>query len=116
MPPMFENANQPLLSRRRFVKRLAFNLLLSMFVISICLLIGVFGFHLINGNSWIDSLHNASMLLGGMGPVVEMHSDKAKLFSSAYAMFSGVIFITNIGLLLAPVIHRILHRFHVQNS
>ncbi|MFT4022899.1 MAG: hypothetical protein QM664_03825 [Flavihumibacter sp.] len=113
---MYEKANQPLISRGRFMKRLAFNLFLSAALLAVSLLIGVVGFHGINGSSWIDSLHNASMLLGGMGPVVDMHNSNAKLFSSVYALFCGVIFITNIGLLLAPVVHRILHHFHVQNA
>lgn len=113
---MFEHKTEPLISRERFLKRLWGSLLLCMAVMAICLVLGVIGFRFINHNSWIDSLHNAAMLLGGMGPVVEMQSTGAKLFSSGYALFSGVVFITNIGLLLTPVIHRVLHHFHVQDG
>lgn len=110
---MFEHKKQPILSRRQFLFRLSLNLMMSVLILAISLGIGIVGFRYINDSSWIDSIHNASMLLGGMGPVVEMKNDGAKLFSSAYALFCGVVFITNIGVLLAPVIHRILHRFHL---
>lgn len=85
-----------------------------MFVLFICLMIGICGYHYTDGISWLDSLHNASMILSGMGPVVEIKSTAGKLFSSFYALFSGVIFITNIGIILAPAIHRFFHRLHVQ--
>lgn len=110
---MFEHKKQPLISRKEFLYRLSLNLMLSLVILAASLGIGVFGFRYINHSSWIDSLHNASMLLGGMGPVVEMVNDSAKIFSSVYALFCGVVFITNIGVLLAPVIHRILHHFHL---
>lgn len=113
---MYENRKQPLISRKKFVQRMSNNLLVSMAILVVSLGIGVFGFHALNQSSWIDSLHNASMLLGGMGPVVEMKSDSAKLFSSIYALFCGVVFITNIGVLLAPLIHRIFHRLHMEGE
>ena len=78
--------------------------------------IGIAGYHWIAGFSPIDSLLNASMILGGMGPVGELHGREAKLFASAYALFSGVVFISVAGVLFAPLIHRILHRFHVDES
>lgn len=111
---MYENRKQPLISRSKFVQRMSNNLLVSTAILVVSLGIGVIGFHGLNDSSWIDSLHNASMLLGGMGPVVEMTSDGAKLFSSIYALFCGVVFITNIGVLLAPLIHRIFHRLHME--
>ena len=74
---------------------------------------GIFGYHYTAGISWLDSLHNASMILSGMGPVVNIETVSGKLFSSFYALFSGVIFITNIGVILAPAIHRFFHRMHV---
>lgn len=111
---MYENRKQPIISRKRFMQRMSNNLLVSLAILAISLGIGVLGFHGLNDSSWIDSLHNASMLLGGMGPVVEMKTDGAKLFSSLYALFCGVVFITNIGVLLAPLIHRIFHRLHME--
>jgi hypothetical protein len=80
----------------------------------ICLLIGILGYHYTAGIGWLDSLHNASMILSGMGPVVNINTRIGKLFSSFYALFSGVIFITNIGVILAPAIHRFFHQMHVQ--
>ncbi len=77
-------------------------------------MIGILGYHYTAGIGWLDSLHNASMILSGMGPVVNIDTRIGKLFSSFYALFSGVIFITNIGVILAPAIHRFFHRMHVQ--
>jgi hypothetical protein len=79
-----------------------------------CLSIGIIGYHYSAGIAWIDSLHNASMILSGMGPVVEIKTNSGKLFSSFYALFSGVAFITNIGLLLTPIIHRFFHKMHIE--
>ena len=113
---MYEHKRQPLISNRQFIFRLGFNLFLSISILAISLGIGVFGFHYLNHNGWMDSLHNASMLLGGMGPVVDMTNNGSKLFSSVYAIFCGVVFITNIGVLLAPLIHRIMHRLHLEDD
>jgi len=66
--------------------------------------------------SWIDALHNAAMILSGMGPVIQIDTTKGKLFSSVYALFSGVIFIANIGFILAPAIHRLFHRLHLEEK
>jgi hypothetical protein len=79
----------------------------------ICLAIGVLGYHYTDHIPWIDALHNASMILSGMVPVVQINSVGGKLFSSAYALFSGVAFITNIGLILAPMAHRLFHSLNI---
>lgn len=113
---MYEHKRQPLLSAKQFYFRLGYNLMVSLLILAISLLIGILGFHYINQSSWIDSIHNACMLLGGMGPVIDMTNNTAKLFSSGYALFCGVVFITNIGVLLAPVIHRLLHRLHMDDD
>ena len=76
------------------------------------LAIGVVGYHSIAGLPWIDSLLNASMILGGMGPVDRLHTSAAKLFASFYALFSGLMFIGIATVLLAPFVHRLLHRIH----
>ena len=81
-----------------------------------CARSGVVGFHYIADAPWIDALHNASMILGGMGPVAEMKTDAAKLFSSAYALFCGLVFITVVAVTLAPVLHRVLHKFHMDEA
>ncbi len=80
----------------------------------VCLLIGITGYHFTAGIPWLDSLHNASMILGGMGPVVEITTVGGKWFSSVYALFCGVIFITNVGVILAPLAHRLIHRLHME--
>lgn len=114
--PMFEKRLHPLASRLvfvwRFVKFFAIALGLAMAALGI----GTLGYHFIAGFTWVDSLLNASMILGGMGPVGELPSDSAKLFASAYALFSGLMFITIMGLLLAPAAHRILHAFHLDET
>ncbi|MDP9043018.1 MAG: hypothetical protein M3N30_13655, partial [Bacteroidota bacterium] len=107
---MLESKHQPLAPINVFRKRIFKSLLFGILVLFICLMIGVFGYHYTAGIGWLDSLHNASMILSGMGPVVEIKTDLGKWFSSFYALFSGVIFITNIGIILAPAIHRFFHR------
>ena len=97
-----------------FYKRVLRNILLSSVIIFICLMIGVFGYHYSAAISWLDSVHNASMILAGMGPVVEIKTTIGKWFSSFYALFSGVVFITNIGIILAPVAHRMFHRLNIE--
>lgn len=82
---------------------------------SISLGIGILGYHYLANIPWLDALHNASMILSGMGPVAEVKTVAGKWFSSAYAIFSGVAFITNIGYLLAPAVHRFFHRLHLED-
>lgn len=113
---MFESRHQPIAPLNVFRRRILKSVLLGIGVIFICLLIGILGYHYFDGIPWIDSLHNASMILSGMGPVVNITSNAGKLFSSFYALFSGVIFITNIGFILAPAIHRFFHRLHVPSD
>jgi len=88
----------------------------AVLLILLALGIGVAGYHCIAGFSLIDALLNASMILTGMGPVGELHGTAAKLFASAYALFSGIIFITAVGVLFAPLVHRVLHHFHIEES
>ena len=99
-----------------FYQRVLKNILIAVIVMAVCLIIGIMGYHYTADIGWLDSLHNASMILSGMGPVVEIKSESGKWFSSAYALFSGVVFITNIGIILAPAIHRLLHRLNVEEE
>jgi hypothetical protein len=80
------------------------------------LLIGVAGYHFFAGLAWVDALLNASMILTGMGPVDVLTSTGAKIFASAYALFSGVVFLSATGVIIAPVVHRVLHRFHLERG
>lgn len=91
---------------------------ISIAVVIVCasLLVGVLGYHYAEGMAWIDALLNASMILGGMGPVGEMHHWEGKLFASAYALYSCFLVITLIAILMAPVMHRVLHRFHAERE
>ncbi|GAO42369.1 hypothetical protein [Flavihumibacter petaseus] len=113
---MYERINQPVISRQRFYRRLSYNLFICLLVLAGCLVLGTAGFHFLDEASWLDAFHNSAMLLGGMGPVVDMHGNGAKLFSSFYALFAGIVFITNSGILLAPIMHRVFHRLHVQEK
>ena len=90
--------------------------MLAFLILGICLLIGIAGYHYTAEVGWLDSLHNASMILSGMGPVVEINTVPGKFFSSFYALFSGVVFITNIGIILAPALHRMYHRLHLEEG
>ena len=101
---------------RPFYHRFLRALGLSAGVIAFSLGLGILGYHFIAGFDWVDSLLNASMILTGMGPVGALNSDAAKVFASAYALFSGVIFISATGILLAPMFHRVLHRFHIEEQ
>ncbi len=109
----FERRNEPLLPRRVFYQRLLAYFAFSVLIIGGSLGIGVLGYHLTEHLSWLDSLLNASMILGGMGPVDSLKTDAGKLFASFYALFSGMVFLVAVGILMAPVVHRFLHSFHV---
>ena len=105
---------KPLLSRRAFALRVLRSLAFAVSIIGLSLALGIIGYHFCAGFSWLDSLLNASMILTGMGPVNELHTTAGKLFASFYALFSGVVFITSVAVLLAPVIQRFLHKFHLE--
>lgn len=91
-------------------------LFLSAGLIGVSLCLGIFGYHFIAGFRWVDSLLNAAMILSGMGPVGVLDSNAAKIFASCYALFSGVVFIAASGILLSPMFHRVLHRFHIEQK
>jgi hypothetical protein len=97
-----------------FARRVAQNAALGAGLIVVSLGIGVVGYHVSAGLGWVDALLNASMILTGMGPVAELTTDGAKIFASFYALFSGVAFLTIVAVLMAPLVHRFLHRFHLE--
>jgi hypothetical protein len=109
---MYEHKKQPVAPIKTFYQRILKNILIALFILMLCLAIGVAGYHFTDNIPWIDSLHNASMILSGMGPVVEIKSEAGKIFSSVYALFSGVVFLSIVGFILAPAIHRIFHRLN----
>jgi hypothetical protein len=109
----FEHRHQPLLPASVFYRRLFRYIGIAFGIIFVSLLIGVIGYRMFEGLSWVDSILNASMILGGMGPANELKTTAGKLFASAYALFSGVVFLVAVAVILAPVMHRFLHRFHL---
>lgn len=109
----FEKKTQPLANRMQFLVRLLKYWSISTSMIIFSLSLGVVGYRYFGHLSWIDALLNASMILTGMGPVDRMNTDAGKLFASLYALFSGVVFLGATAVLLSPVYHRILHRFHL---
>jgi hypothetical protein len=111
---MFEHRHEPLLSRAEFYRRI---LLYSGFAAGIILLslaMGILGYHYFEDLPWIDALVNAAMLLGGMGPVDPLHTTAGKLFASFYALYSGMVLLVAVGVLISPIFHRMLHRFHLE--
>ena len=110
---MYERHNQALIPTRAFIRRLALHISLALLLLVLSLGIGVLGYHGFEKFPWVDSLLNASMILGGMGPVNTVLTDGGKIFASLYALFSGIVFLVVAGLLVAPVAHRIMHRMHL---
>ena len=109
----FERRQQPLVSRRVFYGRVIRYLGFSFAILGVSLGIGILGYHFFEHLSWLDALLNASMILGGMGPVDPLRTDAGKVFASFYALFSGMVFLVAVGVLIAPIFHRFLHSFHV---
>ena len=110
---MFERKSEPIASRTIFIRRMAACFGVSLTMIAVSLGIGICGYHWTAKLSWLDSLLNASMILGGMGPVDRLDNAAAKVFASAYAIFSGLMFISVMGVILTPVVHRVMHKFHL---
>jgi len=109
-----ERRNEPLLPRREFFRRFArWGAVASTLLIG-SLFFGVCGYHYLEGFKWIDSLLDASMILGGMGPVDTLKTNAGKIFASFYALYSGLALISVTGLMLTPVVHRFLHKFHIE--
>jgi hypothetical protein len=111
-----EHRKQKVVPMTHFLIRLGRYGLFALVLISISVLIGTIGYNRIGHLNWIDSFHMACMILTGMGPVAEMTSDGAKLFSSFYALYSGVAFLSITAVIFAPIIHRLLHILHVQDG
>ena len=95
------------------MRRLARNFGFAAAILLLSLGVGMVGYHFTEGLSWIDSMLNASMLLGGMGPVTQLHTIAGKLFASFYALFSGIVLLAAAGVVIAPLFHRLLHHFHI---
>jgi hypothetical protein len=112
----FESKNDPLLSRAEFLARMGRSLVVTLLIIAFSLLLGGAGYHYFGLRPWIDAVMNASMTLTGMGPVDPLRSTAGKLFATFYCLCSGIAFLTMTAVLLAPVIHRLMHKFHLEES
>ena len=113
----FERKHEPLAPRSRYHRRVIHASIVAGELIGVSLAIGILGYHFLGGiESWVDCLYNASMILGGMGPVSDLKTNAGKVFASIYALYSGVTLLTSVGVLIAPSLHRALHRFHVETE
>ena len=112
---MFERKHQKVAPISVFIRRLVGCIGIAILLILFALFIGIAGYHWIAGFDWIDSLLNASMILGGMGPVNLLANAGAKVFASIYALFSGLVFIAVMGIMFSPIAHRMLHKFHIDD-
>ncbi len=112
----FENRHKPIASLRVFYLRMLRSVLTGAITIALALFIGMAGYHLSENMPWTDAFLNASMILSGMGPVTELHTNAGKIFAGSYALFSGLAFIMIVSLIFAPLLHRMFHLFHLEQD
>jgi hypothetical protein len=113
---VFEKKLDPLAPKRIFFTRVLLSFLASFLVVALSLGLGTWGYHVFGALTWIDALLNAAMILTGMGPVDPMRSVGGKLFATFYCLFSGIVFLTLMAIILAPIYHRFLHKFHLDEE
>jgi len=113
---MFEHRRQTLLPRRLFYARLRRSAAIGFGIILSSLSIGIAGYHFLENLSWLDAFLNASMILSGMGPIAPIQTNAGKLFAGCYALFSGLAFLSSVGVVFAPIFHRFLHKFHLETK
>ncbi len=109
---MFEKPHEPVLSFPLFLRRMMKGIASIAHLVLFSLIVGMLGYRLTENMGWIDCFYNAAMILSGMGPASDMHSNAGKIFAGVYALYSGLFVIAVMGILLAPVFHRVLHQFH----
>jgi len=112
----FEHRDQPVVGQSQFIGRMAQSLLAALALIGVSLLAGMAGYHWLEGMNAVDAYLNATMILSGMGPVGALQTTAGKIFAGTYALYSGVVLIFSSGIILAPIVHRILHQFHVDDQ
>jgi hypothetical protein len=113
---MFEHRRAPLAPRGVFARRLLRHGLIAAGVVGVSLALGAVGYHVSEGMSWLEATLNAAMILGGMGPVDQLQTTGGKVFAICYALYSGVAFLAIVAVLMGPVVHRFLHRFHLESK
>jgi hypothetical protein len=112
----YENKSEPVVSREVFLRRLGRNAIVALTVIGVSMIVGIIGYHTIEGMEWIDAFLESAMLLGGMGPIHAPVTVAGKLFAGIYALYAGVLVIGTAGVILAPIFHRLLHSLHVEDD
>jgi len=109
----YERLSEPIAPPAVYYARLRRSIAIGLSLVVISLCIGALGYHAFEGLPWIDSFLNASMILGGMGPVDTLATTGGKLFATVYALYSGLVLLITAGIIITPALHRLLHRFHV---
>jgi hypothetical protein len=112
----YESRHQPLASMQRYALRLVASFLIACLLIGGSLGAGMWGYAHFEGMSWLDAFLNAAMILSGMGPADQLKTEAGKVFAGCYALYSGLVIVLASGIILAPIVHRILHRFHVDEA
>jgi hypothetical protein len=112
----FEHKSEPLAAHHTFVLRLVAHVGVALAVVGVGLGIGILGYRTTEHLSWLDAALNAAMILGGMGPVNELHTSAGKIFAIFYSLFSGIMFLVAVGVMIAPAAHRLLHRLHLEGD
>lgn len=113
---MQQNFSSRLYPRHKFYHRLARSAAVSLAIIGGSLAVGILGYHFIEKMGWVDSFANAAMILSGMGPLNPLNTAVGKIFAGCYALFSGMAFLTSIGVVFTPIFHRFIHRFHLEEE
>jgi hypothetical protein len=113
---VYEPRTAPPLSRKHFARRFALHFAAAQLLVIFSLGLGMAGYICFEGMAWRDAFVNTAMLLGGMGPVDNPRSDGGKLFAGCYALYAGLVFLISIGVILAPIVHRLMHRYHWKTS
>jgi hypothetical protein len=113
---MYERHAEPLLSRRKFLRRLGRHSEIAITILLVSLAVGTLGFHWLAPQGWLDAFLNAAMLLGGMGPVGSFEQPLGKIFAGLFALYAGIVFLGASVILLAPIVHRILHKLRLEEQ
>lgn len=113
---MFERISTTPISWFKFILRMGKSVTLALILITISLLLGMYGYHHFEKMSWTDAYVNAAMILSGMGPVSTLNTEAGKIFAGTYALYSGLVLIAVIGIILAPLVHRLLHQFYADTT
>ncbi len=114
--PLYESRDEPLLPRQRFLRRFGVHVAIAAGMVFFSLLLGMAGYSYFEHLPWRDAFLNAAMLLGGMGPVDAPKTDGGKLFAGCYALYAGLVFLVSVGVAMTPVLHRLLHKFHLERT